>query len=131
MPHDRTKGEQMKIYTNQEEVNADLDKYGNLILDCSVEFTFNVVINGYIKARDIKAGDIKAGNIEACDIKAGNIDARDIIAGDIKAGNISFHAFCCSYASIKCKSWTSRREKHHAPVCLDGELIVEQKDGAK
>ena len=116
----------MKIYTNQEEVNADLDKYGNLILDCSVEFTFNVVINGYIKAGNIDAGDIKAG-----DIKAGNIDAWDIKAGDIKAGNISFHAFCCSYASIKCKSWTSRREKHHAPVCLDGELIVEQKDGAK
>ena len=145
----------MKIYKTQEEVNADLDKKGDLALDCSVTFEFSVVIKGNIKAgdinavdikagnikagdinaRDIKAGDIYAGDINAGDIYAGNINARDIkageiYAGDINAGDIKFFAFCTAYYSIKCKSWAAIRGKHHAPICLDGELIVEQKDGA-
>ena len=111
----------MKVYKTQEEVNADLDKNGNLFLDCSVMFNVSVSIKGDISACDIKA----------CDINAGDINAGDINAWNIKAGDISFFAFCCAYHSIKCKSWNARRTKYHAPICIDGELLVEQKDGAK
>lgn len=144
----------MKIYKTQAEVDADLSENGDLILDCSVKFEFSVKIKrdikaGNIDAWDIKAGNIKAGNIDAVNIKAGNIDACDIKAGDIdavnidawdieagdinawnikagdiKAGDISFFAFCVAYVSIKCKSWTARREKHLPPQCLDGTLTV-------
>ena len=104
----------MQIYKTQEEVDNDLNEFGDLILDCSVRFDFSVRIK-----RNITAGDITAGNIDA-----GDITALDIDAGNIDAGNISFFAFCIAYSSIKCKSWIARRENHITPQCIDGELIV-------
>ena len=89
-----------------------------------------------IKARDINAWNINAWNIKARDINAWNINAWninamditawDIKAGNINAGNISYHAFCCVYNSIKCTSIKARREKHQEPICLGGKLEFKQ-----
>ena len=139
----------MKTYKTQEEVDADLNEHGDLILNCSVKFEFSVKIKRNITAGDIDAGDIDAGNIDAWNIRAGNIDAwniragsidagniragsidagniraGNITAGNIRAGNLSFFALCVAYGSIKCKSWRARREKHLTPQCLDGALTV-------
>lgn len=90
---------------------------------------------GYIYARDITAGNINATDITAWDINAGNITAWNINAidiyawninaRDITAGNISYHAFCCVYRGIKCKSIKSRRNNAHEPICLEGKLEIE------
>ena len=111
-----------------------------------VKFNFDLNVNANIDARDIKAGNIKAididaldinaDDINACDINASdinarnidaeNIDALDIIAcGDINALDISYHALCFAYNSIKCKSITSERENHKHFV-FDGKLEVEE-----
>ena len=119
----------MKIYKTQEEVDADLNEHGDLILNCSVKFEFSVKIKrnitaGDIDAWDIDAWNIRAGNIDAWNIDAWNIDAGNIRAGNIRAGDLSFFALCVAYGSIKCKSWRARREKHLTPQCLDGALTV-------
>ena len=125
----------MKIYKTQAEVDADLNAHGDLILDCHVKFEFSVKIKRNINARDINARDINAWNINAWninarDINAWNINAGDINAGDINAWNInardiSFFAFCVAYISVKCKSWTAKREKHLPPQCIEGTLTVD------
>ena len=126
----------MKIYKNIEQLKADI-KDNVLVVneDVTFEFSFsidaNLKVNGKITAMDITAMDINAWNINArdinaWDINAGNINAWDIKAGNINAGNISYHAFCCVYNSIKCTSVKARREKHQEPICLGGKLEFKQ-----
>jgi len=79
-----------------------------------------------IYARNIDALNINAENINARNIDARNIDALNIYAENIIAWNISYYAFCTSYTSIKCKSWVKRYEKGKDPICLDGELIIDE-----
>ena len=107
-------------------------KFKKLILEKDTVFEESIEVETSIRCKENNCFSLRVeGNINAGNIDAGNITARNINAGNINAGNISFYAFCTSYLSIKCQSWTARRGNHHAPICLDGELIVEQKDGAK
>ena len=89
---------------------------------------------GDINAWHIDALNIKALNIKALDINAWDIDAGDINAGDINAvGNInakhiSYYAYLIAYNSIRCTSYTARRNQHAEPICLDGELEIIEED---
>jgi hypothetical protein len=87
--------------TSKEELDAALDKDGNLKFDGCIELKINIepgwisgnIDAGNIKAlninaRNIKALNINAGNIKALNINAGNIDALNIDAGNINARNI-------------------------------------------
>ena len=83
-----------------------------------------------IKVRDIEALNINAWNIDAYNIKAediitGDISACNIEAGDISANDISYHAVCFAYDSIKCKSIKGRR-RNSKHFVLDGELIIKE-----
>lgn len=78
----------MKIYKTQEEVDADI-KDERLIIDDNVTFECDVIVKGYIKARNIDALNINALNINAMDISARNITAMDINTWDINAWNIN------------------------------------------
>ena len=99
-------GEEMKIYTTQQEVEKDI-KNGVLAINGDVKFECSISISASITAWDITAGDITA---------------RNITAWDITARNISYYAFCCVYQSIKCLSIKARRAKYQSPICLDGKL---------
>ena len=131
----------MKIYKNQEEVNADiidnvLTVKENVTFEFSLRLEASLVVDGDIRAGninawDIKAGDIKVGNINAGDINAGDINAWDINAGDINARNInawdiSFYAVAFAYLEFKCKSIVGRRESSKY-FCLDSEVIIKEK----
>jgi type 1 fimbria pilin len=140
----------MKIYKTQQEVEKDIKDgvltiQGDVTFECSISIDASIIvtdgninaedINAWdinaeditaedINAEDINAWDITAGDITAKNITAGDITARDITAWDITAKEISYHAFCCVYGSIKCKSIKARRTKHHKPICLDGKLTI-------
>ena len=112
----------MKVYKTQRQIEKDI-KNGVLFIKEDVKFECCFVIEASIKV----IGNINARNITAWDINAGNINARnitawDINARDITAEDISYHAFCCVYKSIKCKSISARRQKSQPPICLDGKL---------
>jgi len=79
-----------------------------------------------INARNINARNIDAWDINAWDINARNINARNINARNIDAWDILYYAFCCVFNSILCLSIKAKREKHHAPICLDGELRLKE-----
>lgn len=142
----------MKIYKTQQEIEVDIK---NGALDCNykdVKFECDIninedIINAYnVTAKNINSknifvyGNIIANNINAKNIRvnniiADNIIADEIIADDINSKNItadyiSYHAFCCVYHSIKCKTFKARRDNSNEPICLDGELkIIPDKNG--
>ncbi len=102
----------MKVYTNLEQVEADI-KDNKLYIEGNVEFQFDLNIDA----------DIEAGNIETEDIKAGNIETEDIKARNINALNINYYAVCFAYIGIECASIKGKRSpcKH---FCLDGEITI-------
>jgi cytoskeletal protein CcmA (bactofilin family) len=139
----------MKIYKTQASVEADIKNgvlaiIGDVKFECDISIFANIVITAgditvwnitarNITARNITAWNITAGDINAGDINAGDINARDINAWDINAWDINardikYYAFCCVYNNIKCKSITSKKEKHHKPICLDGKLEIIKDD---
>lgn len=77
--------EEMQPYQNKETGSYEFIEDGKLL---DIKITFDLAIDGDIKACDIEAYNIDAGNIKAFDISAGNINALDIEAGDITALNI-------------------------------------------
>ena len=121
----------MKVYKTQAEVERNI-KDGKLIINGDVRFECSILISASIRvarninAWDINAGDIDAQNINAQNIDAWNINARNINARNIDAWDILYYAFCCVFNSILCLSIKAKREKHHAPICLDGELRLKE-----
>ena len=139
-------------YNTQEEINEDVIN-GVLKYNGNIIITFDCLINGDIKADnikarnidawDIKAENIDAGNIDAkninawnikaenidalgidaWNIKARNIDARDIKAENIDAGNIDYYSICIADESFKCKSIKGAR-KNSIHKCLDNQIII-------
>ena len=107
----------MKIYKTQKEVEKDI-KDGVLIINDDVKFECSISIKASINARDINARNINAWNINARDINAWNINAEDIL----------YYAFCCVYNSIKCLSIKAKRTTCKEPTCLDGEIIIKDKE---
>jgi len=102
-----------------ENINAENINAGNIDAENINAWDINA---GNINAENINAGNIDAGNINAWDIHAWDINAWDINAKNINAGNILYWAFCCVINSIFCLSIKAKREKHHAPICLEGCL---------
>ena len=99
----------MKIYTTQEEVEADIKDgilaiTGDVTFECSIEIEASIVVT--------------AGNITA-----GDITARDITAGNITAWDISFYAVCFAYAKFICRSVKGRKENAKYG-CLDSEVQI-------
>ena len=116
----------MKIYTTQQEIEADI-KDGVLAIEGDVKFECSFTIDASIVVR----GNIDAHNIDAFDLTAYNIDAFDLTAYNINAHNISYYAFCNVYFSIECESIKARRPSHSKPVCLDGKLTITPKAPTK
>ena len=137
----------MKIYRTQAEIDKGVKNKRLVVADdvrfeCSFSISAELKVAGNIDAWNINAWNINAGNIDAGNIDAWNIDAWNINAGDIDAGNIDawninawninarninarnilYWAFCCVINSIFCSSIKAKREKHHAPICLEGCL---------
>ena len=146
----------MKIYKTQKDIEKDV-KNGVLTVkedvrfECSFVIDASIVVDGNIEAADINARNINAGDISACDIKARNINAGDINAWNIKAWDVnaedvnacninaedinawdvSYYACCFVYGSITCESIEAKRDVHHEPICLDGELKIIKDDSKK
>ena len=118
----------MKITTQQEleKLIATADESNTIVLDEDLEITFDCTIPCNIKAYNIAAYNIEAYNIEAYDIDAKNIKAWDINAWNIKAHNIKYYAFCITYQSLKCKSFSGTRE-NSIHKCLDQEIEIIKK----
>ena len=91
----------MKIYNTQADIDAALDKAGNLYIEDDIVIRCNCVIDG-----DITAGDIKARNI--------------------KARDISYYAICVAHQTLTCRKIKGHREKS-LHTCLDSEIVF--KDG--
>ena len=110
----------MKVYKTQSEVEKDIKDgvlaiEGDVKFECSISTSASIIVtDGNITARDITAGEINARDITAWDINSRDINARDIL----------YHAFCCVYQGIKCKSIKAKRHVHQEPICLDGKLEI-------
>lgn len=90
--------EEMQPYQNKKTGSYEFKEDGELL---DIQITFDLTIEGDIKARKIDAFNIKAGNIEAGNINAGNINALDIEALDITALNIN----ACNIDAVDITAW--------------------------
>jgi hypothetical protein len=108
----------MKIETRQEleKLIATADETNTIVLDEDLKITFDCIIPCNIHAWNIEAYNIKAYNIKAYNIHAWNIDAH----------NIKYYAFCITYQSLKCKSFSGTRE-NSIHKCLDQEIEIIKK----
>ena len=124
----------MKTYKTQNQIEKDI-KGGTLVINddacflCDICINVSIIVNGNmdcknILAENIFANNIIATNINAWNIHAINIECKNIFAWNIKAKEISYSKFCCVDYNILCESIKARSDKHHKPICLEGELKI-------
>ncbi len=76
---------------------------------------------------NFNGGNFNGGNFNGWDFNGGDFNGGNFNGGNFNGGKISYYAIFISYNNIECESIEGRRQNSFHK-CLDGELIIKEKD---